>query len=81
MGGKQHAWMLAGFGWVIDQDTDEAYVMAATGERPILCLPPGLTVDATEKAFGWAASDLKQQRDGWLSLLRELVNLNERTAA
>lgn len=81
IGGKQRAWAVAGCGWMVDWSVHRPFVMLAEGERPVLCLPPGLTAEDTEQAFGWAASDLKQQREGWLALMREIALLADRTAA
>ncbi len=80
MGGKQHAWTVNGGRWIIDQETDDPYVMAADGEPPVLCLPPGLTPAWTEVAFGFGIADLKQQREGMLALARDLARLVERAA-
>lgn len=75
MGGKQRAWACAGYGWMLDYTVDAPMVMVAEGERPVLCLPPGLTFEESERAFAWAMTELYEQRYGWLALLRMVVGL------
>jgi hypothetical protein len=80
MGGKQRVWACAGYGWLVDYTIDHAFVLLAEGERPVLCLPPGLTFAESEREFGWAMADLYEQRYGWLALLRLTVQLAETAA-
>ncbi len=80
MGGKQRAWTVGGGRWLIDEEAHTAYLMVADGEAPVLCLPPALTAEDTELTFGWAISDLTQQRGGWLALVQQLARLAERAA-
>ncbi len=75
MGGMQRAWACAGGRWMIDVTVDDSYLILAGGERPVLCLAPGLSIAETEKAFGWALSDLLQQQATWVGLLRHATQL------
>ena len=75
IGGKQRAWAVAGCGWMVDQSADTPFLMAAEGERPVLVLPPGMTSDATERAFGEAPTELRLQREGWWDLMCEIRRL------
>lgn len=75
MGSKQRAWICCGFAFFYDIDQDEAEVVCAAGERPILMLPYGMDAMQIERAFGWAFTDLAEQQYGWLGLLRRVSRL------
>jgi len=80
MGGKHRAWACAGYGWFVDEGAGEPEVLAVAGERPVLCLPPGLTDAESDVAFGWAMSDLLEQQGGWLALVRHTARLMDLAA-
>mgnify|MGYP000947894407 CR=1 FL=1 len=75
MGGKHRAWACAGYGWMVDHTIREPVLMLADGERPVLCLPAGLTASQSEQVFAWGIADLLEQQGGWLALLRHTSDL------
>lgn len=81
MGWKQHAWAVAGYGWLIDEDLEAPVLLCADDHCPVLCLPPGLSADESDQAFGWALADLVEQRQGWMALLRVAVGMAGANAA
>lgn len=78
MGGMARAWLVAGCGAMIDETLggeDGPYLLLPEDQRPVLCLPPGRGAAEYEVMFGWAMAEMRQQRDGWLALLRGLIAL------
>lgn len=74
-GSKHWAWSCAGGSWMVDSSVPEPLLMLADGECPVLCLPPGLSAEDSERAFGWAIAELLEQQEGWLALLRLATRL------
>lgn len=78
MGAMARAWLCAGCGAMIDETLggqDGPYVLLPEDERPVLCLPPGRRAAEYEVMFGWAIAETRHQRDGWLALLRGVIDL------
>lgn len=74
MGPKERAWRVAGYAVLVDEDGDDAEVIAVGDELPVLSLPLALSRDeqSREYVFGWAMIELVSQRIGWLGLVRRL---------
>jgi hypothetical protein len=75
MGQKERAWLCAGHRWDYDDDITFPIVMAALGQPAILYIPRAWAGDADrrELAFGWGASEIAEQRCGWLFLVKRLI--------
>lgn len=77
MGGKQRAWVCAGYRWVESAALECPRLLAPDDVLPLLLVPARLTWDQREAAFGWGMAELFEQRYGWLALVRVLVHLDE----
>lgn len=75
LGAKERGWICAGFLVTTVTGLLDPLVLAPDGLAPLLLLPDGWPDALRELAFGWARSDLAEQKRGWLGALRTLAAL------
>lgn len=74
-GPKERAWRLDGYLVIEDEALPRPLVIVFADAPPVACIPSWARGWCRETMFGWCMADLREQRDGWLGMLRALQRL------